>query len=102
MSQYFRCVEGFFYLLDLEVLKLSPTWRVFPLLGENFRKKLLYVCQVKAPELSTVGIAQIRPLSSDLIEKKTMIHYSFRKQHDSSKSHPEICADNLQMCCDLT
>ena len=37
---------------------------------ENFRKKLLHGCEVKVPQLKIVGISQIHPLTSDLIEKK--------------------------------
>ena len=36
---------------------------------ENFRKKFLHVCKVKVPQLKIVGISQIDPLISDLIEK---------------------------------
>ena len=46
---------------------------------ENFRKKLPYGCKVKVPQLKIVGISQIHPHISDLIEKKTMIYGSFRK-----------------------
>ena len=36
---------------------------------EKFRKKLPHGCKVKVPQLKIVGISQIHPLISDLIEK---------------------------------
>ena len=68
---------------------------------ENFRKKLSYGCKVRVPKLEAVGIFKIRPLTSDLIEKKTDVFFSqFHKYHDSLKAQGEIFTNNKY--CDLT
>ena len=48
VSQYLQTYRRNFYLLDLELPKLSSTWCIFPLLMKIF-KNLLYCCEVKVP-----------------------------------------------------
>ena len=39
VSQYLKTYRKIFYLLDLEVPKLSPSWFIFPFLLKSFEKK---------------------------------------------------------------